>query len=95
MDYDKEIIERLTKIESGQQEIMRRLNEMTKSMLKMNDTIFDHEKRLSNVEFGLRDHIKDYEKDRTKIAWRYSLIIPLLVSGAVAMTDLIMRLLGY
>ena len=95
MDYDKEVIERLTKIEAGQQEIMRRLDETSKSILKMSNTIFDHEKRLSNVEFGLREHLKDYEKDKTKIAWKYNLIVPLLVSGAVAITDIIMRLIGY
>ncbi len=95
MEIDKEIIERLTRIEAGQTDIMRRLETLTRLTDKMSDTIFDHEKRLSNVEYGLKDHIQDYETNRKTVAWRYSLIVPLLVSGAVAIVDIIMRMVGY
>jgi len=95
MDFDKEIIERLTRIEAGQTDIMRRLDGLTKTTEQLNVVIFDHEKRLASVEYGLKDHIQDEQDNRRTVAWRYGLIIPLLVSGAVALVDIIMRFVGY
>jgi len=95
MDFDKEIIERLTRIEAGQADIMRRLDGLTKTTEQLNVVIFDHEKRLASVEYGLKDHIQDEQDNRRTVAWRYGLIIPLLVSGAVALVDILMRFAGY
>jgi len=95
VDFDKEIIERLTRIEERQSEIASKLTDMSKQFSRLNTVIADHEKRLLTVEQSLDNHIRESEKHDRKVAWRYGLITPVLVSGGVMLVDVIMRFAGY
>ena len=95
MDYEKEIIERLTRIEESQRNILQRIDTLTKQIERTSTAVFDHEKRIGQLEFVLNDHLKDDNRQKKTMMWRYSLVIPLLVSGAVALVDVLMRMLGY
>jgi len=95
VDFDKEIIERLTRIEERQSEIASKLTDMSKQFSRLNAVIVDHEKRLTIVEQSLENHIRESNKHDKIITWRYGLIIPVLVSGGVMLVDVIMRFAGY
>jgi len=95
VDFDKEIIERLTRIEERQSEIASKLADVSKQFSRLNTVITDHEKRLTTIEQSFENHIRESDKRDRTIAWRYGLIIPILVSGGVMLVDVIMRFAGY
>ncbi len=100
-EYEKEIIERLQRIETLQetieernraehQEIMASIKELRDNDSKTATMNGTQNERLVELETSFQNHIEEEQRDKSAFMWRFGIIITLIVFGG----DLITKFLG-
>lgn len=100
-EYEKEIIERLQRIETLQetieernraehQEIMASIKELRDNDTKTATMNGTQNERLVELETAFQNHIEEEARDKSAFMWRFGIIITLIVFGG----DLITKFFG-
>lgn len=97
MSDDKEIIERLTRIETLQeateaqnraehQQIMAAIQELKDDDLRARTTNGTQNDRLTELETAFEAHVEEEQHERSAFMWRFGLFVTLLVFGGDLLT---------